>query len=79
MALKPWKDCSEETKSLIRSRWMVTDSVEAFDHWATRHAFYVKSDGQLDQRYQKCELVPDVLREQATQAAQALQEWREKW
>jgi hypothetical protein len=74
MALIPYPECSEDTKSLIRTRFSITESVQAFDAWASWHAFYIRADGHPDERYQRCEVVKEALAQAAEGATKQLRD-----
>jgi hypothetical protein len=65
--LLQFKDLSDRTKREVRDRfnnWKYDTTVDSFGQWANLHAFYVKRDGTLNNRFNHCEpswMAPDEL------------------
>lgn len=60
--LVKWQNIEIKTKREIEARyvnWKYDTTVSSFEQWAQQHAFYIRRDGKLDDRYNHCE--PDYL------------------
>jgi hypothetical protein len=64
--LVKWQNIENGTKREIEARyvhWKYDTTVSNFEQWAQQHAFYIRRDGKLDDRYNHCE--PDYLADYA--------------
>lgn len=53
-----FEDMTREGRDQVRRtyvNWTYDRTVSSFEEWAAGHAFYVRADGLLDQRYRHCE------------------------